>query len=163
MAGLVFILGAGASSEAGAPLMKDFVNTARDLFQDRQGRVSSVFTAMAALARSQAKAPLDLHNIEEVFSAFELASLVQRLGNLPEDIIKDLASAVRELIARTLEQQIRYELVRKKVSTTVYPAFAWRFRPDRTHNFFASLIGTVADAGHDVSVLTFHYDISLEA
>jgi hypothetical protein len=26
MAGLVFILGAGASSEAGAPLMKDFVN-----------------------------------------------------------------------------------------------------------------------------------------
>ena len=55
--------------------------------------------------------------------------------------IKDLASAVRELIARTLEQQIRYELVRKKVSTTVYPAFAWRFRPDRTHNLFASLIG----------------------
>ena len=40
--------------------MKDFVNTARDLFQDRQGRVSSVFTAMAALARSQAKATLDL-------------------------------------------------------------------------------------------------------
>ena len=79
---------------------------------------------MAALARSQAKATLDLQNIEEVFSAFELASLVQRLGNLPEDIIKDLASAVRELIARTLEQQIRYELVRKKVSTTVYPAFA---------------------------------------
>ena len=79
---------------------------------------------MAALARSQAKATLDLQNIEEVFSAFELASLVQRLGNLPEDIIKDLASAVRELIARTLEQQIRYELVREKVSTTVYPAFA---------------------------------------
>ena len=83
---LFVILGAGASSEAGAPLMKDFVNTARDLFQDRQGRVSSVFTAMAALARSQAKATLDLQNIEEVFSAFELASLVQRLGNLPEDI-----------------------------------------------------------------------------
>ena len=118
---------------------------------------------MAALARSQAKATLDLQNIEEVFSAFELASLVQRLGNLPEDIIRDLASAVRELIARTLEQQIRYELVRKKVSTTVYPVFAWRFRPDRTHNLFASLIGTLADAGHDVSVLTFNYDISLEA
>src|SRR5439155_16745293 len=46
---------------------------------------------------------------------------------------------------------------------TVYPVFAWRFRPDRTHNLFASLIGTLADAGHDVSILTFNYDISLEA
>ena len=118
---------------------------------------------MAALARSQAKATLDLQNIEEVFSAFELASLVQRLGNLPEDIIKDLASAVRELIARTLERQIRYELVRKKVSTTVYPAFAWRFRPDRTHNLFASLIGPSPMQDTTFRSLTFNYDISLEA
>ena len=107
MAGIVIILGAGASSEAGAPLMKDFVNTARDLFQNSGGRISRVFDAMAALARSQAKASLDLQNIEEVFSAFELGSLVQRLGNLEADIIKDLPGAVRELIARTLESRIR--------------------------------------------------------
>jgi hypothetical protein len=161
MAGVAFILGAGTSSEAGAPLMKNFVNVARDNFQNRQGRINSVFAAMAALARSQAKATLDLQNIEEVFSAFELGSLVQRLGNLPEEIIKDLPSAIRELIARTLEDQIRYELIRKRSDSI--PSVGVHFRPDRSHTLFATLIASLTEAGHDISVLTFNYDVSLEA
>jgi hypothetical protein len=76
MPNTVFILGAGASSEAGAPLMPQFINAARDLPGADRGAIRSVLDATAALAHSQAKATINLQNVEEIFSAFELAALV---------------------------------------------------------------------------------------
>jgi hypothetical protein len=87
MSKTVFILGAGASFEAGAPLMKDFLDKSeqlRDLgrIPDSQREFDLVFKALAALNHAHSKAVLNVRNIEEVFAAFEMAKLIKRLDPL---------------------------------------------------------------------------------
>ena len=69
MSEIVFILGAGASKEAGAPLMSDFLEKADELY--RKGQVDefsqdfkNVFEAISNLQTVHSKAELDLDNIE---------------------------------------------------------------------------------------------------
>ena len=163
MPNTVFILGAGASSEAGAPLMPQFINAARDLPRADRGAIQSVLDATAALARSQAKATINLQNVEEIFSAFELAALVGRLGDLKTDDIAALPGAVGEMIARTLEARIEYPFVHETPKAGLNVGISEpRFQPDKTHGQFADLVATLAKLGHAVSILTFNYDMCVE-
>jgi dimeric dUTPase (all-alpha-NTP-PPase superfamily) len=75
MSNIVFILGAGASKQAGAPLMKDFIDTARDLYSsndvdNKNEDFQKVFTAISELQRVHSKSNLDIDNIEAVFFSF---------------------------------------------------------------------------------------------
>ncbi len=106
----VFILGAGASKTAGAPLMYNFLDRAHDLYrlkdegiQDAVADFEDVFDAINELQRVHAKSYLDLDNIEVVFGAIEMALLIRRLGNRNANKIKKLRNSLITLIYKTLE------------------------------------------------------------
>src|SRR6185503_7398181 len=98
---IIFILGAGASREDGAPLMNDFFDRAHSLH--RSGRLRDVepeFTlvdqARGALQAAHAKGFVDIHNIESVFTALELAKVIERLPTFrPADIERAIVALQR--------------------------------------------------------------------
>src|SRR6266446_8966158 len=98
MAKIIFILGAGASKVAGAPLMHEYLDKARELWKTNKVPAEAqyfeqVFNAVSILQRATAKAQLDIHNVESVFSAFEMASVLHSLGECTIEQIRDLAPA----------------------------------------------------------------------
>jgi hypothetical protein len=79
----VFILGAGASADAGAPLLRSFLGRARDLVDDASSgltdqerqRFLKVFAYQFDLLRAHATINVDLDNLEDLFSICDLESL----------------------------------------------------------------------------------------
>jgi hypothetical protein len=159
MPNTVFFLGAGASKQAGAPLMADFLDRAHDLW--KSGRVSKhhndferVFSAIAALQVVHSKSKLDLNNIEVVFSAFEMARVLQRFPERDAAGIHFLIEAIKNVIVVTLQESIRFPVERG--------AFLEAPPPYRA---FATLLNQLTRESlplHHVSVLTFNYDICVE-
>ena len=109
MADIVFILGAGTSREAGAPLMADFLDRAEDLLRaDKMGErhekdFELVFRALGMLEGVHARMRFSPTNIEDLFAIFEMGTILGRLGDLEPDTIPRLVPALRSLIAATLE------------------------------------------------------------
>src|SRR6266513_2943931 len=95
MSEIVFILGAGASKEAGAPLMKDFLTRADQLRREsKTGQYAEDFqrvdNAINALTSVHSKAGLNLYDLEEVFGAFEMARVIGRFpGMQTDDVYRD--------------------------------------------------------------------------
>jgi hypothetical protein len=150
----VFILGAGASKEADAPLMFEFLDEAEKLLRSNktgpdEEKFKLVFRGIAELQLVYAKADLDTRNLESVFSAFEMAGLTGRLGNIRAEA-SELAPALRSVIARTLESSITFERPR---GTTDFLA-------PYTHKQFAEKLKTLGPGR--ASVLTFNYDLALD-
>jgi hypothetical protein len=162
MAQTVFILGAGASKQGGAPLMMEFLDAADLAF--KAGRVAAadkehferVFRGVGKLQQVQSKqGSLDLVNIESVFGAFEMA---RTLGKLPGFDVKEidllLPSMVR-LIVRTLELNLAFR--RGHNETEILP-------PTPYDDFVELLqqLKAKAKPPHTVAVLTFNYDAALD-
>ena len=109
----VFILGAGFSADAGAPVMKNFLQRANHLRQDPhsgllqldQEAFSRVFEFLRTLRAAQARITLDLENIEHLFGLAEM-DIEFGLGNRGS-FGRDLIF----LILRTLERSIRTDLL----------------------------------------------------
>jgi hypothetical protein len=160
MSKTVFILGAGASLEAGAPLMKDFLDKSEQLrdsgrVPDSQREFDLVFKALAALNRAHSKAVLNVRNIEEVFAAFEMAKLIGRLDPLTGEEIDSLPEAMQRVIVRTLEKSVLFP-VEKRVALRLpgqYTGFA---------KLFTDLASRYQDVGTRASIITFNYDICLD-
>ncbi|MBI3669832.1 MAG: hypothetical protein HY237_08655 [Acidobacteria bacterium] len=113
MSETVFILGAGASKSAGAPLMKNFLDVAYNLRKrpevgDAAEDFGLVFDGIAELQRAHSKATIDLDNVESVFAAFEMARLLGRLGTFAPERIARLRGAMKRVIERTLEASVRF-------------------------------------------------------
>ena len=100
----VFILGAGFSADAGAPVVRDFLDVSRELFDDpnsgldREERklFQEVFDFKKKVAQAREKFEIDLDNIEELFGLVEMS---QRLR--PE--VAHTRDATVYLIAKTLQ------------------------------------------------------------
>ncbi len=158
MSSSVFILGAGASKAAGAPIMAEFLDVAQNLLNRSDGVADKsdfekVFEAIGTLQSAQAKSKLNLTNIESVLSAFEMARILGRMGDAKSEGIEDLAKSVRKVIVRTLEE------------TMAFPFRKDGILPPQGYDQFAELIGYLrmeADPKHSVSVITFNYDIGLD-
>ncbi len=157
MSEIVFILGAGASKEAGAPLMADFLDKAEELRKhDKVDQFKAdfdrVFDAISALQRVHSKAELDLDNIESVFAAFEMGRLINKLPSIPDDEIGSLLVSIRRLIFKTLEKKIRYRIRDGQI------------RPNEVYDAFAKLVGKLNEGGRQnrCSIITFNYDIALD-
>jgi NAD-dependent SIR2 family protein deacetylase len=151
----VFILGAGASADAGIPLMSNFLDDADDLW--KTGRVNSVAKSFElvqkARSRLQAvhsKSVLDTRNIEHVFAAFEMAEMLNKFPGLSARDRKALSSAMRDVIVHTVEKTMT--LRTNSVAPVTYPKF-WQLL---TH-----LIEDV-NPRHEISVITFNYDLAFE-
>lgn len=159
MADTVFILGAGASKLAGAPLMGDFLDTAHDLWKlgktsDSQEDFNSVFEAISLLQRVHSKSQLNIDNIESVFAAFEMA---KTLGTFPgKDVnqISDLIKSLKRLIVKTLELSVKFPIKEQHIDVP----------PPPYHEFIkmVSFLRGEAKPNHSVAILTFNYDIALD-
>lgn len=160
MAKTVFILGAGASKEAGAPLMAEFLDTARDLSATKDRRIDSeshaafemVFKAIQELRISHYKSYINLDDIEAVFGAFEMARLLNRMGNYSTAQVEELISSIKKLIVKTLEVTLKYTVSQGHIRA-IFP--------------YTSLADLLEKLGNESgkyasSVLTFNYDIALD-
>ena len=95
----IFVLGAGASKIAGAPLMRDFLDRAKEILltgkvEDVKASFERVFRAIGSLQSVHSKSDLDIVNVESVFACLEMANILEKLpGHEPEEItalLKDM-------------------------------------------------------------------------
>lgn len=143
---VVFVLGAGASAHTGAPLMANFLDVARLKFSRNPSDqyapdLKRVFDAISSLQSVHSKSELDLINLESVFSAFEMATLLDRPPGSPE-----LNQSMRRLIEWTLNESIDFQVN----SLGLQP-----------HNGYQHFAQVVKDIGQ-CCVITFNYDIALD-
>jgi hypothetical protein len=159
MSNVVFILGAGASKQAGAPLMANFLDVATDLLRsgqvdDKREHFERVFTAIGGLQAVHSKAQLDLNNIESIFTALELGRIIKSVPGIDDhSLIPDTIASLKELIVKTLEATIAFP---KRQSNVFAP---------KPYDAFASLIKhllTEAFPQQSVAILSFNYDISVD-
>src|SRR5438445_11948068 len=109
MSEVVFVLGAGTSKHAGAPLMADFLDVAHDLWKvgkvrDADAQFAAVFRGISELQQVHSKAQLDIQNVESVFSAFEIAKTLNRFSTYSPDRLDELINAMRFVIVKHIEQ-----------------------------------------------------------
>ena len=116
MSDIVFVLGAGASAEDGAPTMGEFLNVAEDLeregrFRDSAQQFACAMQARSALQAVLAKANLDPNNIEDLFAVYEMARV---LGKMPPQMrewsIDYVLSSLKRVVTLTLEQTLRFPI-----------------------------------------------------
>lgn len=158
MSDVVFILGAGASKAAGAPLMADFLDTAYGLWKrqkvtDYDEQFSAVFRSISALQSVHSKSQLDLNNVESVFSALEMAATLGRLPGSEDSDTGQVVDALKLLIAVTIEQ------------TLEIPWVSGGPHAPEPYGEFVDLIDRLtreADPHRTVSVLTFNYDLACD-
>lgn len=156
MSRTVFILGAGASAGAGAPVMSNFLDVAEELRRSDQlgddaAAFDLVFKAISKLQLAYAKATIDINNLEHLFSAFEMARLIRRLPGLTDDELDGLREAMESVIVRTLEESISYPVVKGDV-----------LPPEAYREFADKVVQLYGDDPDSVSILTFNYDIALD-
>jgi len=77
----LYILGAGASYDAGAPLMTNFLDVSEDLLNSNKYRsgdeIRELFTIIRSLNSIHAKSKVDLNNIESVLGLLEMSELLK--------------------------------------------------------------------------------------
>lgn len=159
MSEFVFILGAGASKDAGAPLMADFLNVAyRRMREGGLGEVDDdfklVFKAIDALRPAYSHFKIDLSdNVESVFAAFEMAKLIGQLGLLSSAEIDRLPKAMRTVIEKVLFETIRYPISDKRI-----------WPPTPYYDFTRLIIDIVGEMKRyeKVTLITFNYDLCLD-
>jgi hypothetical protein len=182
----VYILGAGFSSGANAPLLNNFLDKARELLDNpnsgldavERSEFQTVFDFRMKMAQAREKVKIDLDNIEQLFGLVEMQ---QRLsGNA-----LSARNATVYLIAKTLELTIDKprtndiwftENVNLPDSKTIIGGLELPVQPNVTpayftlgqYDFFARLIGGQFDAPEKRryrkdTVLTFNYDLVLDS
>jgi hypothetical protein len=163
----VFILGAGASKEGGAPIMCDFLDRARDIWA--LGRVSDanedferVFKAISALKVVHSNSRLDLSNIETVFAACEMAKTLRKFPGLAdgaEQEVDKILYSLKKLIVRTLQMTLPFRLSKSSGNDD------WDLGSPPPYDEFVLLVRQLIDKArppHDVAVITFNYDAAVD-
>lgn len=158
MSNVVFILGAGASKQCGAPLMADFLDVASDLLRsnsvpEKRSEFERVFSAIGALQSVHSKAQLDLNNIESIFTVLELGRVIQRVPGLNTDEIEDAIAALKELIVKTLEVTMKFPVHRRYIDVPKpYEAFGGLLKHLQQEAF----------PSQTTAVISFNYDIAAD-
>ena len=175
MSRVVFVLGAGASAAAKAPLSSDFMDKAKlllregDLSEDDRAAFELVLQARDSLKAAHSKAELDLRNLETLFGAFEMAALFGRLGAMPQKQVEALPLAMRRLISRTIEKTMEFPVL-LTAENRIPPAPPARragtfpkILPPVPYETFAELVARMsAKRPADVSLITFNYDLGTD-
>lgn len=157
MSEIVFILGAGASADAGAPLMKNFMLKAQELRKEKdkvkiRQDFDDVFRIKNSISKLCHKSILDLNNVEELFAILEMGKLINKLVDLDSESIEKCTSSLRKVIGRTLELSMPLRMVSRD-ELDVY----------KTYNKFLKLLDLLKRHRRiSCSVLTFNYDIGLD-
>ena len=121
----VYILGAGFSRDAGAPLIHDFLDRACKFFDDpdsaldpqERQQFEQVFKFKREVAKAREKFRIDLDNIEQLFGLVEMS---QRLGSVGSDT----RDAMVYLIAKTLQLTLANTSRRSEVKMNLASGYA---------------------------------------
>jgi hypothetical protein len=149
----------GASRDAGAPLMFDFLDTAKKLSETNnvlsRDAFEDVFDAQSELQGIFAKAKLDIHNIETLFGAIEMGLLLRKFGSREPDKIAELRSSIITLIVETLEASMRF------------PVRDNRIYPSVCYGEFAKMLMRLRErrggfGEPEFAFITFNYDLGLD-
>lgn len=181
----VFILGAGFSEPAGAPLIWDFLEQSRKflnlgnrhLSPIEQAHFKEVFKFKAEMAKSREKVKIDLDNIESLFGLVEMAI---RLGLTKSEVRDSTVFLIVKTIAlgiasRQKRSQIQFgvhpTLCRSEaLDRVVFPDCQGRTPPLRigdVYDFFALFLSGKLDdpaltATRKNTVITFNYDLVVD-
>ncbi len=180
----MFILGAGFSRDAGAPLIHDFLDRSREFFDNpdsaldehERQQFEQVFRFKREVAKAREKFRIDLDNIEQLFGLVEMS---HRLGSV-ESATRD---ATVYLIAKTLQLALSDTSKRPSVRFSLKPGYAAQadsflkyvrsdtggvdsFETDIYTHFALYLCGKYDDQHKSESksntVITFNYDLVLD-
>src|SRR5258708_15681637 len=181
----VFILGAGFSASAGAPVIHDFLERSRRFINASapalsplaQKHFKSVFAFKAEMAKCREKIAMDLDNIEALFGLVELGT---GLGLAPQEvrdstvflIVKTLALCTTNGIRRS---RVGFNINRDLLQEDSLPATIFnkvegqgsiQYLADM-YDFFAFLLTGGFDepslrATRKTTVITFNYDLILD-
>jgi hypothetical protein len=154
----VFILGAGASRQAGAPLVGDFIDKARDLYRigsmgRREQDFKTFFEALADAQMIHSKSRLDTNNIEAVFSAFDFAQIVKSFCGYSAQQIAALPGVARGVITQTIEETLRFPMV---------DALLGAPKPYREFAKMVAALQQKTGVAHDVAIVSFNYDYAVD-
>jgi hypothetical protein len=160
----VFILGAGASRQAGGPLMSDFLDRAEELMRSKKDGIvqafvsfQDVFDSIAELQAVHAKSFLDLNNIEVLFGAIEMAQMICKLGERDQEKIIKLRESIITLILKTLEYSIGYPVQNQGINPPPpFDAFVRMLSGANTRR------QKISPDIHEYCFITFNYDIALD-
>ncbi len=158
MSSTVFVLGAGASKQGGAPLMAEFLDVAQNLWRtdevkEAEHSYSKVFEAIGALQAVHSKSQLDIDNVESVFATFEMAKTLSTFPGIEVPQIQNLIDSMKSVIVSTIEK------------TLVFPVSNGTVFPPSPYNEFVDLahkLRTEANPKHTVSIITFNYDLACD-
>jgi NAD-dependent SIR2 family protein deacetylase len=179
----VYILGAGFSKDAGAPLIHDFLDRAREFYADpnsaldlqEREQFEQVFSFKREVAKAREKFRIDLDNIEQLFGLVEMS---QRLGSASSKT----RDATVYLIAKTLQLALTDTSKRPPVRMALAQGYATQasfidyvrreqsggdvFDTDIYTHFALMLAGKYDDqrklAERSSTVITFNYDLVLD-
>lgn len=180
----VFILGAGFSREAGAPLLNDFLDRSREFYDDpsssldkqERAQFGEVFKFKREVAKAREKFRIDLDNIEQLFGLVEMSNRLGAASSATRD-------ATVYLIAKTLQLALAGAPNRPRVSVSlksgwVPPGSMARdvrrapygggdtFDTDVYTHFALLLSGQYDDQdklpSRSSAVITFNYDLVLD-
>lgn len=150
----VIILGAGASADAGAPLMNNFIDVAEQLLRKKaftdNDSISRIFELLADLQPMYAKSYLDLNNIETLFGVIEMARITGKLGSFSVEEIDSFRISLVRLIVETLEQSIHFDV----------DARGW-LHPTQSYTALVRLLHR-REIVNSTSLITFNYDLCME-
>jgi hypothetical protein len=154
----VIILGAGTSAGFGAPVMSNFLDVAMELYSknlcgNHKNSFERVFKAISKLQAVHSKSEMDLHNIESIFTSFELAKTISKMPGVAEGEIDQLIEDLKLVICSTLQHTIKFPVTEHGI---IRP-------PEEISIFINAIIDRDRIQGNlDTSVITFNYDILLE-
>ena len=132
--------------------MDDFFDKAEDTMRTacakspgQRKAFELVFDAIADMQNVFAKANLDLRNLEEVFSAFEMVELLG-VGSPTQN----LPAKLRKIIVLTLQNCI------------IFPAKGKGLGPTPEYQAFANVVKRLFGSAVPVTIITFNYDLASE-
>jgi hypothetical protein len=180
----VYILGAGFSKDAGAPLVHNFLDVAREFFDDPDSALDQqerehfeqVFKFKREIAKAREKFRIDLDNIEQLFGLVEMS---QRLGSEPpatrDATVYLIAKTLQLALANTSRRpRVRISQVRGYEGEASFVRYLDRdtygndeLETDIYTHFALLLSGKYDDqrklASRSNTVITFNYDLVLDA
>jgi hypothetical protein len=160
--GLVFILGAGASVHAGAPVMKNFFQRAKHLYRKRRFRsyeedYRTVEQMRSILRGAKIKSRFDVDNLEEVYTALEMIELINGIDGLSVKDCNKAKSALNNVILVTLQESIEFPIEREENGNcSIIPPKAYEILAKEAESIRRSF------PTFPLSVLTFNYDLAFD-
>lgn len=160
MSKYVFILGAGCSVDSGVPMMNGFLERAEDiarsgLAQRFQNDYDMTLKGRSELMRTHSKSQsIDIHNLEAVFSAFEMGKLIEKLGSFTPSELQTFPEMYKVLIGSTIELSQRFRIINR------------RWLPPVSYSIFVEELIKKKFLNHgslnQVSIMTFNYDVGID-